>query len=350
MPIRRASLRTGTSPECQEAVMRNLITDVPGVMVGNAEDMRLASGVTVVVFDAPAVISGVVGGGAPGGFDTGLLEPGMTVESADAVFLSGGSAFGLAAGVGVQAALRATGRGFAIGPVRVPIVVGAILFDLLNGGDKDWETFPPYGDLGLAAARAAGDAFALGTAGAGCGATTANLKGGLGSASAVTASGFTVGAVAAVNAMGVVTAGAGPHFLAAPLEVGREFGGLGIAPATGHGLGPPRLKGDHPATSIACVATDAVLTKAEAKRLAIMANDGLALAIRPAHAPLDGDTVFAAATGRRALGPNRTRDLAEIGSASADCLARAVARGVYEARALPFSDAPPDWRSRFDGR
>jgi D-aminopeptidase len=327
--------------------MRNLITDVPGVRVGNAEDARLASGVTVVLFDAPAVASVAISGGAPGSFDTALLEPDMTVSQIDAVFLAGGSAFGLASGAGVQAALLAQGRGFAVGPVRVPIVAGAILFDLLNGGDKDWGRTAPYADLGYAATEAAAETFALGAAGAGYGATTANLKGGLGSASVVTAFGFTVGAVAAVNAIGMATVGDGPHFWAAPYEFGTEFGGLGPAPpASGDALSV-RLKGDQPATTIVCVATDAAITKPQAKRLALMADDGLAHALRPAHAPFDGDTVFFAGTGRRPLGENAWRDVTEIGTAAADCVARAVARGVYEATALPFPGALPSWRDRF---
>jgi L-aminopeptidase/D-esterase-like protein len=330
--------------------MRNLITDVPGVMVGNAQDERLASGVTVIRFDEPAVASGVIGGGAPGSFDTGLLEPEMTVERIDAVFLSGGSAFGLASGVGVQGALRAQGRGFAVGPVRVPIVTGAILFDLLNGGDKNWGRYAPYADLGYAATEAAGPAFALGTAGAGFGATTANLKGGLGSASAVTPGGFLVGAVVAVNAIGQVTMGDGPHFWASAFEVGQEFGGLGATSSASSGALRIRVKGDRPSTTIACVVTDAVITKPQAKRLAIMANDGLAHAIRPVHAPFDGDTVFLAGTGRRPLGQNAMRDLTDIGQVAADCLARAVARAVFEASPLASPNALPSWRTRFGTR
>jgi L-aminopeptidase/D-esterase-like protein len=327
--------------------MLNLITDVPGVKVGNAEDAKLGSGVTVIVFDDPATASGIVPGGAPGSFDTALLEPENTVQQINAVFLSGGSAFGLASGTGVQAALREAGRGFAVGPVRVPIVVGAILFDLLNGGDKNWGRFTPYPQLGFDAAQAAAESFALGTAGAGYGATTANLKGGLGSASAKTSSGITVGAIVAVNAIGMATMGDSPHFWAAPYEVGNEFGGLGMTSPTSSGALRMRLKGDRPATTIACVACDAVLTKAQAKRLAIMANDGLAHAIRPPHAPFDGDTVFAAATGKRPLGENAIRDLTEIGMVAADCLARAIARGVYEAKALPYTNAIPSWKDRF---
>jgi D-aminopeptidase len=327
--------------------MRNLISDVAGVKVGNAEDAKLASGVTVIRFDAPATISGIVSGGAPGSFDTALLEPEMTVQQADAVFLSGGSAFGLASGVGVQAALRAQGRGFAVGPVKVPIVTGAILFDLLNGGDKAWGRMAPYADLAYAATEAAADVFKLGTSGAGYGATTANLKGGLGSASAVTASGFTVGAIVAVNAIGVATMGDSPHFWAAPYEVGNEFGGLGMTSPTSSGALRVRVKGDRPSTTIACVVTDAIVTKPMAKRLAIMANDGLSHAIRPAHAPFDGDTVFFAATGAKPLGQNALRDITEIGAVAADCLARAIGRAIYEAEALPFANALPSWKSRF---
>src|SRR5256885_3346164 len=175
--------------------MRNLITDVPGVQVGNAEDASLASGVTAIVFDEPAVASGDVRGGAPGTRDIDLLQPDETVERIDAIVLSGGSAFGLDAPSGVQAWLREQGRGFAIGNVRVPIVPGAIVFDLLNGGNKDWGRFPPYRDLGYAAAANAAEAFKLGTAGAGHGATTVNLKGGLGSASPQSPGAAPVGAL-----------------------------------------------------------------------------------------------------------------------------------------------------------
>ncbi|MBV8850316.1 MAG: P1 family peptidase [Methylobacteriaceae bacterium] len=327
--------------------MLNLITDVPGLRVGNAADARLASGVTALIFDAPSVASIAILGGAPGVRDGALLEPEMTVERVDALVLSGGSAFGLDAMGGVQSVLRCEGRGFQIGDVTVPIVPGAICFDLLNGGDKDWGERPPYWDLGRAAALAAGAEFELGTAGAGFGATTANLKGGLGSTSAKTSSGFVVGALVAANGIGQATIGAGPHFLAAPYERGNEFGGRGWpSPLPADAL-PMRVKGDIPAnTTIAIVATDAALTKAQAKRLAVMAHDGMARALRPAHAALDGDLVFAAATAR-ATQPPALRDLTEIGSCAADCLARAIARAIYEATALPFPGALPAWRDVF---
>jgi L-aminopeptidase/D-esterase-like protein len=331
----------------QPTVRRNLITDVAGVRVGNAQDGKLASGSTAIVFDEPAVAAVDVRGGAPGTRETDLLDAHRTVERIDAVTLSGGSAFGLDAASGVQAWLLEQGRGFAIGNVRIPIVCGAVLFDMLNGGDKRWGRYPPYRELGYAAAAAAGPDFALGTAGAGYGATTVNLKGGLGSASALTRAGYTVGALVAVNACGSVTVGPERHFWAAPFEQDGEFGGLGfpakVPPAA---LVPAAKGGPGENTTIAIVATDATLTKAQCKQLAVMAQDGLARAIQPAHTALDGDTVFAAATGRRALG-NAVWELTELGAIAAHVLARAVARGVYEARALPFPGALPAWRDRF---
>jgi L-aminopeptidase/D-esterase-like protein len=326
---------------------RNLITDVPGLKVGHAQDEKLASGVTAIVFDAPAAASLAIHGGAPGVRDTALLDPEMTVERVDALVLSGGSAFGLDAMGGAQAALRAAGRGFDVGGMRVPIVPGAILFDLLNGGDKDWGVRPPYWDLGFAATQAAGPDFALGTAGAGYGATTANLAGGLGSASAVTSRGFHVGALVAVNALGQATIGSGPHFWAAPYERDGEFGALGWpAPPPADALACA-LKGDLPQnTTIAVVATDAALGKPQCRRLAVQAHDGLAHALRPAHAALDGDLVFAAATGLAASAPD-LRDLTEIGMVGADCLARAVARAIHAARTLPHPGARLCWRDRF---
>ncbi len=325
----------------------NTITDVRGLLVGQAEDRRLGSGVTAVLFDEPCIASVSVGGGAPGLRDTALLEPGMTVEHVDALVLSGGSAFGLDAMGGVQAFLRTVGRGFRVGQVTVPIVPGAVLFDLANGGDKDWGPGPAYWWLGRAAAAAGARDISLGSFGAGLGATTANLKGGLGSASAVTGGGFTVGALVAVNALGSATIGDGPHFWAAPYERAGEAGGLGwpaVFPADAFDI---TVKGAAPRnTTIAIVATDAGLTRSEAKRLAIMAEGGIAKALRPTHAALDGDTVFSAATGRAEM-PVTALDLVEIGTGAADCLARAIARAIYEAEALPFSGAQPSWSDRF---
>jgi L-aminopeptidase/D-esterase-like protein len=326
--------------------MRNLITDVPGVLVGNADDARIASGVTAIVFEAPAVGSIDVRGGGPGTRETALLDPAQTVQGVDAIALAGGSAFGLDAASGVQAWLAEQGRGFAVREARVPIVPAAILFDLLNGGDKNWGRFPPYRELGYAAAARAGSDFALGSAGAGLGATTVHVKGGLGSASAVCGE-FTVGALAAVNAAGSAVVGSGPWFWAAPFEEGREFGGRGF-PATmpDRALAPVTKGTPQASTMLAVVATDATLSKAEAKRLAIMAHVGLARALYPIHTPLDGDVVFAAATGRKPA-PDSMLGLTALGTAAANCLARAVARGVYEAVALPFPGALPAWSDRF---
>ena len=324
---------------------RNLITDVPGVRVGHAEDPRLASGVTAIVFEAPAVGSIDVRGGGPGTRETALLDPAQTVEGIDAIALSGGSAFGLDAASGVQAWLAEQGRGFAVRTARVPIVPGAILFDLLNGGDKAWGRFPPYRELGYAAAERAGADFALGSAGAGLGATTVNLKGGLGSVSAA-CEGFTVGALAAVNAAGSAVVGDGPWFWAAPFEREREFGGRGFPSPLPPGALEPLTKGlARISTTLVVVATDAALTKAQAKRLAVMAQTGLARAVYPVHTQLDGDVVFACSTARIPLGD--AMRLTALGAVAALCVARAIAVGVHRASALPFPGAIPAWGDRF---
>jgi L-aminopeptidase/D-esterase-like protein len=328
-------------------VAKNLITDVSGLRVGHADDAALASGVTAILFDRPAVAAVDVRGGAPGTRETDLLDAHRTVEAIDAVVLSGGSAFGLDSPSGVQAYLREQGRGFAIGDVTIPIVCGAVLFDMTNGGDKKWSRFPPYRDLGYAAAASAGLDFALGTAGAGYGGTIVGLKGGLGSASAVTREGHTVGAIVAVNACGSVTVGNSKHFWAAPFELDAEFGGHGFPSKVLAEALVPRAKGQPGEnTTIALVATDAVLNKAQAKQFAVMAQDGLARAIYPVHTTLDGDTVFAAATGVRPL-KDPILGLTELGATAANVLARAVARGVYEARALRFPGAKPSWKDKF---
>jgi L-aminopeptidase/D-esterase-like protein len=326
---------------------RNRITDVPGVRVGHADDIRLGSGVTAIVFDAPAVAAIDVRGGGPGTREAALLDPAMTVDRIDAIALAGGSAFGLDAASGVQAWLAEQGRGFVIRSVRVPIVPAAILFDLLSGGDKAWGRYPPYRELGYAAAAAAAPEFALGSTGAGLGATTVNLKGGIGSASVTTRDGLKVGALAAVNSAGSVVIGDEPFFWAAPFEQDGEFGGRGLPWPMPDDALTFRTKGaPGESTTLAVVATDAGLTKTQTKRLAIMAQDGLARAIRPVHTPLDGDVVFAAATGTEPL-TDPIAGLSLLGAAAADVLARAVARAVYEATALPFPDALPAWRDKF---
>jgi L-aminopeptidase/D-esterase-like protein len=326
--------------------LRNLITDVAGLKVGNAEDIELGSGTTVVLFDEPVVASVDVRGGGPGTRETELLNPAQTVPGVDAIVVSGGSAFGLDAASGVQAWLRENGRGFAIGPARVPIVPGAVLFDLLSGGNKNWGRFPPYRDFGYAAAAEATLDFALGTVGAGTGATVVDYKGGLGSASAQTPDGITVGALAAVNAVGTVVIGGGPWFWAAPFEVGAEFGGRGLPERFSPTMLKPVIKGVPGAnTTLVVVATDAILTKAQANRLAVMAQTGMSRAIYPVHSPLDGDTLFAAATGRRALA-DPVFALAQLGTLAANVVARAIARGVFAARPLP-GDPMPSWHDKF---
>jgi L-aminopeptidase/D-esterase-like protein len=330
--------------------LRNLITDVPGLKVGNAEDLRLGSGATVLIFDEPATASVDVRGGGPGTRETDLLDPERTVPGIDAIVLSGGSAFGLDAASGVQAWLREQDRGFAIGAVRVPIVSAAVLFDLLSAGDKNWGRFPPYRELGYSAAVNAALDFALGSVGAGTGATTVNYKGGLGSASAQSADGLTVGALAAVNAVGSVVVGDGPWFWAAPFEIDGEFGGCGLPDALSPEILEPLMKGGvRESTTLVAIATDAIVTKAQAKRLAVMAHSGLSRAIYPVHSPLDGDIVFAASTGRRPLA-DPVRDLARLGALAANVAARAIARGVFAARALPGAlsgDDLPSWSERF---
>jgi L-aminopeptidase/D-esterase-like protein len=327
--------------------LRNLITDVAGIKVGHADDKKVGSGSTVVLFDNPAVASVDVRGGGPGTRETALLDPAQTVEGIDAIVLSGGSAFGLDAASGAQAWLREQGRGFQIRDAVVPIVPAAIMFDLLNGGDKNWGRFPPYRELGYAAMKSAGADFALGSVGAGLGATTATLKGGVGSASAKTKGGVTVGAIVVVNAVGTTTIGDGPHFWAAPFEQDREFGGRGFPQKLSSSDLAIRAKGGpNENTTIAVIATDAKLSKAQCHRLAVMAQDGFARAIYPVHTPLDGDVIFSAATGRTTLADPHY-GLAELGMVAGNVMARAIARGVYEATALPFPGALPGWKDKF---
>jgi L-aminopeptidase/D-esterase-like protein len=291
-----------------------------------------------------------VRGGGPGTREGSLLDLVNVVEQIDAITLSGGSAFGLEAGGGVQAWLAEQGRGFRVREALVPIVPGAICFDLLNGGNKKWGRFAPYRDLGYTAAAAAAANFALGSVGAGLGATTANFKGGVGSASAATPDGVKVAALAVVNAVGSVTVGDGPWFWAAPFEIDGEYGGRGLPPSFTPDMLAMRIKGGAAATAaenttLAVVVTDAVLTKPQVKRLAMIAQTGFARAIYPVHAPLDGDVVFAAATGEKQVDP--LFGLTELGMVAANVVARAIARGVYVATALPFPGALPAWKDRF---
>ncbi len=310
---------------------KNLITDVPGVKVGNAHDADLRSGVTVLLPDEPAVAAIDVRGGGPGTRETDALQPSGTVSEIHGLVLSGVSAFGLDAATGVQSYLRQQNIGFRVKEAIVPIVPQAILFDLLNGGNKAWGRRPPYQDLAWTASESAATDFALGTAGAGYGATTQSLKGGLGSASLATDRGYLLGALAAVNPAGNVTVGDKANFWAAPFEIADEFGGLGVAEDLGGEGISPRIKGGpQQSSTIAIIATDAALSKVQAQRLAIMAQTGLVRAIYPVHTPLDGDIVFALSTGKRPLSAP-IPDLAYLGSLAANTLARAIARAVYKA-------------------
>ncbi|MGC8537186.1 MAG: P1 family peptidase [Rhizomicrobium sp.] len=320
---------------------RNLITDVAGLKVGNAEDERLRSGVTVIMGDQPFCAAVDIRGGAPGTRDVAVLAPENLVTAIDGICLSGGSAFGNDAVSGLQSFLRAQGQGYQIAPDAplVPVVCGAILFDLNNGGDKSWGEEPPYRQLGLTAAQRAGGDFALGNAGAGMGAACGRLKGGLGSASWCLDDGTTVGALVAVNAVGSALMPHSDAFWAWPFEQQGEFGGR--RPGAEFSAVPAALPSDMKLgsqaganTTIAVVATDAALDKLELRRVAIMAADGFARALRPVHTPFDGDLVFAISTGRSSRADKSPLETMQIGHVAADCLARAIARGVYEARSV----------------
>jgi len=321
---------------------RNLITDVAGIKVGQAEDLGARTGATVIVPDAPVTAAVSVMGGAPGTRETDALDPTRLLGGViDAVTLSGGSVYGLDAASGVTAWLGARGRGYEIAGsgVRAPIVPAAILFDLSNGGDKGWGEEPPYRALGATAAANASDTFSLGNSGAGFGARAGSIKGGTGSASLVRDDGLQIGALMAVNSYGSAIVPGSRSFWAAPFEMNGEFGGAASAvlPARaewheGTKAGDAGLRQN---TTIGIVATNADLSAAECTRIAVMAHDGMARALRPAHAPVDGDAIFVIATGAYSLDEEmRVRHLSELGTYAGDCVARAIARGVYEAETL----------------
>jgi L-aminopeptidase/D-esterase-like protein len=318
----------------------NAITDVAGLLVGQATDTAVRTGVTVIAPLAPAVCAVDVRGGGPGTRETDLLAPENLVETVDALCLSGGSVYGLAAADGVVAALGAAGKGFVIAPglKTAPIAPGAILFDLANGGNKAWGEDPPYRRLGAAALAVLSQQVAEGSVGAGTGAMAGALKGGVGTASLVLPDGGVIGALAAVNSIGSVVMPGARAFWAWPFEIAGEFGGVRPGPdwsmapldwglAKGQAL--PRAN-----TTLAVIATDYSLSVTQAKRIAIMAQDGLARAIRPIHAMTDGDVVFALSTGARPLFEPAAAALTTLGAVAADTLARAVARGVFHARPL----------------
>lgn len=348
--MKLSSTNRAVTDMVQSTGYRNLITDVAGLRVGNAQDDHIKTGVTTIICDRETTAAVQVLGGAPGARETDLLEPHNTVQHVNAIVLAGGSAFGLDAASGVQAYLRSQKIGFKAAGHHIPIVPAAILFDMHNGGSKDWDRYPPYRELGFLAAENAVEDFALGSVGAGTGALVAGLKGGLGSASHRLQNGITIGALVAVNAVGSVTVGRTKHFWAAPFEQGEEFGGLGypcLMPADATDLRlkfrdasppmPPQAN-----TTIGTIATDAVLTKAQAKRLAIAAHDGYSRAIWPAHTPFDGDLIFALATGASGIEPS-INDFIDLCAAAASTMARAVARGIYLATPQD-NDLFPCWQ------
>ena len=318
---------------------RNTITDVPGFKVGQTEDAKVRTGVSVIVPDAPAIAAVAVSGGGPGTRETDLLSAGMLVDGIDAICLSGGSAFGLAAADGVASGLKQEGRGFALVPLtgvpRTPIVPTAMLYDLANGGDKSWGDVSPYAALGLEAYRARGLGVELGQAGAGFGAKAGAFAGGTGSASIVTHDGITVGALAGVNCFGSVFMPGTDAYWAWPYEIDGEFGGkrppedyAADAEDWGAAKANPALGQN---TTIACIATDVALTASEAKRVAQMALSGFSRAIRPVFAPFDGDALFVMSSAKVESGEERAILVARIGELAASTLSRAIARGVYEA-------------------
>jgi L-aminopeptidase/D-esterase-like protein len=328
---------------------RNLITDVAGLLVGHADDADVQTGVTVVIPDKAAVAACDVRGGGPATRETDALSAENLVQEVDGIVFSGGSVYGMAAADGIAGWMGARNRGFTMratpGIPPSPILPSACLYDLANGGDKTWGEQPPYRKLGIQAVESLSADFALGTAGAGFGANSGGVKGGLGSASAVSADGITVGALVAVNSLGSAIAPGGKFFWAAPVELNEEFGGLGTQ---GLVAGPEdygRAMRPRANTTLACVATDVALSRVEAQRIAIMAQDGLARALRPAHAPFDGDVVFVLSTAQQEASEDMPRAVlvTRLGALAADTVARAIARAVYEATALPGAGVPA-WR------
>ncbi len=323
--------------------LKNLLTDVGEIAVGNAHDDAARTGVTVVRCFSPMVCAVDVAGGGPGTRETEALAPENLVDMVDAVVLAGGSVYGLAAADAVVTKLGATGQGFGLvdlpGVPKSPIVPAAILYDLANGGAKNWGEKPPYYALGKQALANAGPDFKLGNAGAGFGALAGAIKGGLGSASYRSKQGFTVAALAVVNSFGSVTEPNSTRLWAAPFEQDGEFGKVCL-----HNEAPcfaledwgaaKQNPGARQNTTLAVVATDLPLSPAQAKRMAKMAQAGLARAIRPIAAPFDGDVVFALAQGDSSTNKIDSFLLAQAGSLAADCLSRAVARGVISASSL----------------
>jgi L-aminopeptidase/D-esterase-like protein len=312
----------------------NSLTDVEGLLVGHFTDTKAACGVSVAICPEGATAGVDVRGSAPGTRETDLLAPLNLVEKVQAIVLTGGSVYGLSAADGVVRWLSKKGLGFPLEAGNVaPIVPAAALFDLGRGKD-----YIPAIDAawGTKACKNAGpDVFPLGCVGAGTGALAGGIKGGLGTASEVLASGLTVAAMVAVNSLGSVIDPATGKPWEIRMEQGAEFGKQGkrsvLLPV------PPKAEAGRN-TTIGIVATDAVLTKAQAQKIAQMAHDGMARAIRPAHTMFDGDTIFCMATNKKELPDTpgffaapKAMALIEVGRAAADCMTRAIIRAVLEA-------------------
>lgn len=315
--------------------MKNTILDVGGLRIGQAHDAKVKTGVTVILPDAPVTCAVDVRGGGPGTRETDTLSDGGLIDQVHAICLAGGSVYGLAAADGVCAWLGHHRIGYAPGPAPIPvspIVPSAILFDNANGGDKDWGLEPPFRALGIQACEAAYAPFKSGTAGAGYGATAGLYTGGLGSASE-TVDGITVGAIIAANPVGSPYMPGTDCPWAWPYEMNSEFGGKRPSADYTHQDAQDTklafLKSAGQSTVIGAVAVNTALTQKQLKRLAIMAQDGIAMAVQPSHTPLDGDTVFALSVGDKPC--ESPVALAELGAAAARCVARALMRGVYEA-------------------
>ncbi len=315
----------------------NALTDVTGITVGNAHDAALRSGVTVIRLGAGMLCVADVGGGGPVTRETTSVSADTTLRAAHAIVFSGGSVYGLASGDAVTHALAAEGVGYVPvpGTPPVPVVPGAAIYDLDNGGDKTGAGITPYPELARQALAGCAPEFAIGSAGAGHGAVAGTWRGGLGTASLNLGDGLVVSALAVANPVGSPLMPDGRCLWAWPFEIGAEFGGLRPAPDMPPAAAlPGDLKGSGTlATTLVVVAVSVPLERVALKRVAAMAQDGLARAVRPIHAPFDGDSLLAVCPDETVGGPvtvdhNRTLVL---GTAAGDCVARAIARGVWEA-------------------
>ena len=342
---------------------KNLITDVSGVQVGHAEDYKIGTGVTVITGDNPFSAAVDVRGGGPGTRETDMLSLENSIGRADAIVLSGGSAYGLDASSEIQDLLRNDGKGYQLGKAIIPLVPSAVIFDLNINDNPHVNKLghrSPWRNLANQAYKSCSNNFLLGSYGAGCGATTATLKGGQGSSSwkqkYSNGQEYTVGAIVINNAVGNPLLNKGPCFLSGYLEINKEFGGYGTSNENfDHVIRSKRLPRSigiadtfnqiSSNTVIGVVATDAPLSRANLKRLAIMAHDGIAKSLSPAHTPMDGDTIFAISTHQNNKSELDNIDILAMGSRISDCVARACNRAVYEA--VSTIKSKPTWKELF---